>query len=108
MSTRLSVLVVEDDPNDALLLERELRRGTYDKTFQQVDSRASMEAALARQPWDVIVADYVLPAFGAVEALALVQQHGLDIPFIIVSGVVDDDAAVAALKAGAHDFMTKS
>ncbi|MEO8621412.1 MAG: ATP-binding protein [bacterium] len=107
MRTRLSVLLVEDNIDDALMLERELGRGDYDVVVERVDSEQGMIDALDRVPWDAIVADYTLPAFGAVAALELVKDRRLDIPFIIVSGVIDDDAVVASLKAGANDFMTK-
>ncbi|MEP7000415.1 MAG: ATP-binding protein [bacterium] len=107
MRTPLSVLLVEDNIDDALMLERELGRGDYDVVVERVDSEHGMVDALNRVAWDAIIADYSLPAFSAVAALELVKERGLDIPFIIVSGVIDDEAAVASLKAGANDFMTK-
>jgi PAS domain S-box-containing protein len=67
-----------------------------------------MSAALGRQAWDLIVADYLLPHFGGLDALALVKEKGLDLPFIIVSGNITDDTAVAAMKAGAHDYVMKN
>ena len=66
-----------------------------------------MEATLAEQAWDVVVADYVMPHFSGLDALALVRQLGLDLPFIIVSGHITEDTAVAAMKAGAHDYVMK-
>src|SRR5258708_17493831 len=66
-----------------------------------------MKAALARERWDVVIADYVMPRFDGLEALALVKENGLDLPFIIVSGHITDNTAVAAMKAGAHDYVMK-
>ena len=107
MKQPLQTLIVEDSENDALLLELELQRAGYQPACQRVETRAAMNAALERQAWDLVIADYVLPHFNGLEALALVRQKGLDLPFIIVSGHITDDTAVAAMKAGAHDYVMK-
>ncbi|MBI3977155.1 MAG: response regulator [Chloroflexi bacterium] len=107
MGMPLRVLVVEDSEDDAALLLRELRRGGYDPTFERVDTAAAMSATLARRPWDLVLADYSLPQFSAPGALAVLRESGLDLPFIVVSGTIGEDRAVAVLKAGAHDFIMK-
>jgi signal transduction histidine kinase/FixJ family two-component response regulator len=107
VSTPLQVLIVEDSENDALLLELELQRAGYDTVCHRVDTAAAMTAALARQRWDLVIADYVLPLFNGLAALALVREKGLDLPFIIVSGHINEDTAVAAMKSGAHDYVMK-
>src|SRR5260221_5394029 len=66
-----------------------------------------MKAALARERWDVVIADYVMPRFDGLKASPLVRENGLDLPFIIVSGHITDTTAVAAMKAGAHDYVMK-
>src|SRR5438128_10688518 len=66
-----------------------------------------MEAALSERGWDLVIADYIMPHFDGLAALALVKEKGLDLPFIIVSGHITDDTAVAAMKAGAHDYVMK-
>ena len=66
-----------------------------------------MNAALSRQPWDVILADYTLPHFSGPAALRLLKDRALDIPFIVVSGSIGEETAVAAMKAGAHDYLIK-
>ena len=63
--------------------------------------------ALAERNWDVILADYMVPGFGALTALEQLKQTGHDIPFIIVSGAIDDETAVRAMRAGAHDYVLK-
>ena len=103
----LRVLVVEDSENDALLLEIELQRTGYAPHCERVETRDAMNAALARERWDVVIADYVMPRFNGLEALALVKANGLDLPFIVVSGHITDNTAVAAMKAGAHDYVMK-
>ncbi|HEV2211006.1 MAG TPA: PAS domain S-box protein [Verrucomicrobiae bacterium] len=103
----LQVLLVEDSENDALLLELELQRAGYEPVCVRVENGEAMSDALARQRFDLIIADYIMPRFNGLEALALVNSRALDIPFIIVSGHISDDTAVAAMKAGAHDYVMK-
>src|SRR6185369_9982390 len=103
----LRVLIVEDSEDDALLLEIELQRAGYEPVYERVETREAMSAALTRQSWDLIISDYVLPRFNGLEALALVNANGLDLPFIVVSGHITDNTAVAAMKAGAHDYVMK-
>src|SRR5512135_2961660 len=101
MHQPLQVLIVEDSENDSLLLELELQRAGYEVASHRVDTRDAMVAALGRQRWDLVIADYVMPRFNGLEALALTRAQGLDVPFIIVSGHITDNTAVAAMKAGA-------
>ena len=107
MAKHLRVLIVEDSEDDTLLAIRELERGGYDTTFERVETAEAMTAALKKQAWDIIIADYRLPHFSAPEALELLHQSGLDLPFIIVSGAIGENTAVAAMKAGAHDYLMK-
>jgi DNA-binding NtrC family response regulator len=103
----LRCLLVEDNENDALLVLRELRSGGYDVVSERVETAEEMRAALERQPWDAIIADYCMPHFSGLAALELLQSSGLDLPFILVSGTIGEDLAVAAMKAGAHDYLMK-
>jgi len=107
MDALLRVLIVEDLDADAQLMLRELRHHGYDIDYQRVETRPAMEQALARQAWDVILSDYSLPHFHAMQALATLKESGLDIPFLVISGTIDEETAVTALKAGAHDFLVK-
>ncbi|NQT48035.1 MAG: PAS domain S-box protein [Chloroflexi bacterium] len=108
MNRPLSVLIVEDSEDDALLLVRELRQGGYAPTFERVETAEAMATALGGQKWDIVIADYVLPNFSVPAALDLLKRRGLALPFIIVSGAVGEETAVSAMKAGAHDFIAKS
>jgi PAS domain S-box-containing protein len=107
MGTPLHVLFVEDCEDDVVLIVRELRRGGYDPIYQCVDAAEPLRAALARQAWDLVIADYILPHFDGRAALALVRESGQDLPFLIVSGAIGEETAVAAMKAGAHDYLMK-
>ena len=103
----LRVLLLEDSFHDAPLIEYALKQGGYMLQSVRVDTLSDLRAALERQPWDVILADYTLPGFTALEALVVVQAHGLDVPFLVVSGTLDAAAAVSVMRAGAHDYMRK-
>lgn len=107
MNSHLRVLIVEDSEDDTLLTVRELRRGGYTLDYVRVDTPSAMQAALEQQTWDMVIADYSMPAFTAPEALKILQRQKLDLPFIIVSGTIGEDIAVAAMKAGAHDYLIK-
>ncbi|MEN9224743.1 MAG: ATP-binding protein [Thermostichus sp. HHBFW_bins_43] len=102
----LRVLLVEDSEDDALLTVRELRRGGYQVSYRRVEDAPSMQAAL-QEPWDLVLADYTLPQFSALAALALLQSLRLDLPFIVISGTIGEEQAVAAMKMGAHDYLMK-
>ncbi|MDB6123390.1 MAG: putative sensor protein [Pedosphaera sp.] len=108
MNQPLRVLVVEDSENDADLMLWELRRGGYETKPHRVDTAEAMEAALDRQQWDIIISDYVMPCFSGLDALKVFKKRGLDIPFIILSGHIGEDIAVAAMKAGADDYIMKN
>jgi signal transduction histidine kinase len=103
----LRALIVEDSEQDARLLLHELRRGGYDPTFERVDTPEAMSGALATQSWDIVLSDSHMPRFSAPAAFAMVKDMALDLPFIIVSGTLDEETAVSSLRAGAHDFIVK-
>ena len=108
MGVDLKVLLVEDSEDDALLLVRRLRKGGYDPTWERVDTPEEMGAALDARSWDLVISDHSMPAFSSSAALGLLRSKGfVDLPFIIVSGNIGEDAAVAAMKAGAHDYLMK-
>ena len=107
MSRPLRVLIVEDSEDDTQLLLHELRRGGYDPMHERVDSATAMEQALAGQQWDMVIADYSIPNFSSMAALALLKEQGHDLPFIIVSGTITEETAVGTMKAGAHDYLLK-
>src|SRR5438132_8501160 len=107
MGIPLHVLMVEDSEDDALLLVRELKRGGYEPTHERVATADALKAALDRQTWDLVIGDHSMPHFSGMAALALVRERGLDVPFICVSGTISGEMAVAAMKAGANDWVTK-
>ena len=103
----LRVLIVEDEAAEASSLELELQRAGYQPVCHRIDSPEALNAAFARQQWDLVLSDYSLARFTALEALALMKAHGQDLPFIIVSWPITDQMAVAAMKAGAQDCVRK-
>ncbi|MBI5569431.1 MAG: PAS domain S-box protein [Desulfomonile tiedjei] len=107
MDMVLRVLIVEDSESDAGLIVRHLERAGYSPIHERVETAEEMGAALDQGDWDIVVADYSMPRFDALAALRLLQARGRDIPFIVVSGSIGEDTAVAMMKAGAHDYVMK-
>ena len=107
MRKPLRVLLIEDREDDALLLLRSLRAGGFEPEFDRIETSQSMTAALLARSWDIIISDYSLPNFSGLEALDILKQSGLDLPFLLVSGTIGENLAVEAMKAGAHDYVMK-
>ncbi|MBI2848426.1 MAG: PAS domain S-box protein [Chloroflexi bacterium] len=107
MNSVLRVLIVDDSEEDAILLLSDLRKAGYSPVHKRVDTAEGLELALQDQEWDVVLCDYVMPSFSGPAALKLLQQKGLDIPLIIISGQIGEDIAVEAMKAGARDYLSK-
>ncbi|MFI5365935.1 MAG: PAS domain S-box protein, partial [Candidatus Binatia bacterium] len=107
MATPIQLLLIEDSEDEAQLIVRELERGGYEPRWERVDTAAALQVAIQRQPWDLITCDWVMPGFGAPAALALLAELGVEAPTIIISGEVGEEAAVTAMRAGAHDFVSK-
>jgi PAS domain S-box-containing protein len=110
----LRVLLIEDNEADALMLQRHLRRAGFAPFLFRVETEQEMRQALiscdrndGASPWDVILSDYNLPNFSAPEALKLLKKLGADLPFIVMSGAVSEETAVEAMRAGAHDYVSK-
>lgn len=103
----LRVLLVEDSEDDALLLQRLLRKGGYEPEARRVETQSDMQAALHEAEWDIIISDFSMPGFNGLAALKLYNEAHLDIPFILVSGTIGEETAVEAMRAGAHDYLMK-
>ncbi len=106
MSKSLRILVVEDRPTDAELMIHEVRRAGLEPEWQRVETEQAFLAALESAP-DLILSDYSLPRFDGMRAIKLLRERGLDIPLILVSGTLGEEAAVAAMKEGATDYLLK-
>lgn len=107
MSATLRVLVVEDVEEEAVLIVRTLRRDGAMPTWRRVDTSAALRAALTDQAWDIVIADYFMPALNGIEALAIVRTIAPGVPFILVSGTIGERIAVEAMRAGAQDYFVK-
>jgi PAS domain S-box-containing protein len=108
MSKQLRVLLVEDSEDDAILLTRELQKGGYKPLVERVDTPVVMQKALTEKKWDVVISDYVMPKFSGLDALKILNNTGIDLPFIVVSGKIGEDTAVEVMRAGAHDYIMKN
>ena len=107
MNRPLRVLLVEDSPDDAELVMRHLARGGFSVDHVQVEEREAFVSQLAKGGWDIVISDYALPRFSGMEALGTLRATGSELPFILVSGTVGEDVAVAAIRAGAQDYLLK-
>jgi diguanylate cyclase (GGDEF)-like protein len=107
MGRPLQLLIVEDSEDDAMLLLSSLRRAGFEPTWHRVDTERGMIKALESRSWDLIISDHSMPSFSAPAALKIVSDRGLDLPFIIVSGSIGEEAAVSAMKLGAQDYLAK-
>ncbi len=105
---RLKVLLVEDSEDDALLMTRALRLGGFDPVVLRVETFGGLSASLRQQDWDIVLSDHNLPGFSAEQALELVRSRYPELPFVVVSGCIGEEAAVALMRAGAQDYVLKS
>ena len=107
MTQALRLLIIEDVEDDALRLVRELLDAGFNPDFVRVETPHGLEVALEGGSWDAVISDYSMPSFKGLDALRTIRARHMDIPFIMVSGVVSDEHAIEAMKAGAHDFIQK-
>jgi len=108
VTEEVQILLIEDSEDDAILLERQLKRGSMNFEMKRICTSAEMKDALSGGSWDAIICDYMMPEFSVNDALDIVRSLDIDIPFIIVSGTISDEIAVDMMKAGAHDYLTKN
>lgn len=107
MNQELRVIIIEDSEFDAVVMANVLEQGGYALDYERIETAEELRTALTERTWDLILSDYNLPEFSAPEALRILQESKLDLPFIIISGGIGEDVAVAAMKSGAHDYLMK-
>jgi PAS domain S-box-containing protein len=107
MSVPLRALIVEDSEGDAALITLQLRDSGYAPDIKRITTPEALRTALADATWDIVIADYFMPRFSGLDTLAMAKACDPDLPLIIVSGVIGEDTAVAAVKAGAYDYVMK-
>jgi diguanylate cyclase (GGDEF)-like protein len=101
------ILLVEDNEDDALLLQGELKRALSQPYFKRVDNEAALRAALMLEDWDLVICDHSLPQMDSDRALELMRECGRQVPFVIYSGRLEESLALRAMRSGAHDFVDK-
>jgi PAS domain S-box-containing protein len=107
MADRIRLLICEDSDDDALLTARHLERGGVEVEYERAETARAAAEALRERPPDLVISDYNMPGFGAEDALALLRDSGLDVPFILVSGRIGEEPAAELMRAGAHDVVLK-
>ena len=108
MTTPIKLILVEDNEDDAALIIRLFKKAGYRPECVRVDSAKSLDQQLSKAKWDLVISDYSMPGFDGLKALTITRKHDRDIPFILVSGIIGENVAVAAMKAGAHDYLLKN
>ena len=103
----LRVLFVEDSAVDAELIAAELKRGGHEVRYERVDTEEAFLGALTASQWDLIISDFSMPHFDGLTAYKVYSRQNYDIPFIFVTGSLDEETAVESIKAGASDYVTK-
>lgn len=103
----LRLLLVEDNPDDAELVLRALRKGGYQVDYTRVDNAPDLTRQLREADWELVLSDYAMPHFNGLAALKLVKEHNPDIPFIVISGTIGEEVAVEAMRKGAQDYLMK-
>ena len=103
----LNVLLIEDSEDDAFFINDALRRGGYELFCKRVQTAAEMRQALTSQTWDLVLSDHRVPGFSGMEAFEIYRTSGLRIPFIMLSGSIDEEMAVSVRKTGVHDYVSK-
>ena len=106
-TARIRILLVEDTEADAELVLASLRSAKLEVEHTRVWSRSGLSDALGHGPWDAVLCDHSMPQFDGLSALYMVRAHDADLPFIIVSGAIGEETAVAAMRNGAQDFVMK-
>jgi len=107
MDSKLRILLVEDVEDDAVLILSEIEKGGYAFNHNRVAELDKIGLALESDKWDLILLDYNLPGFNALDALSLIRGSDYDGPVIVISGTVGEDVAVETMRAGAHDYIMK-
>ena len=108
MKSPIRVLIIEDNEDDTILEIDALVRGGFKIDYERIETREALLHALQEKTWDCIISDYAMPQFSGLEALDELKKSGKDIPFILISGTIGEETAVAAMKAGASDYIMKS
>jgi PAS domain S-box-containing protein len=108
MNRKINILVVEDSEDDAILIVHMISKAGYIVNHLRLENGLDMSQALAEKNWDIILSDYSMPHFSGLDALEILKNSGLDIPFILISGTIGEETAVDAMKAGANDYIMKN
>src|SRR5258706_8699522 len=103
----LRLLLIEDSEDDAEFVVRALSRAGYAVSSERVDAPGALVSALERQRWDLAIADYTMPGFSGMAALALLREYDAEMPFIFVSGTIGEDVAGGPMKSGAQEYIMK-
>ena len=104
----LKVIFVEDSEDDLILMLRALKKAGYEPCYTRVETHEGLREALSDKKWQLVISDHSMPAYSAPEALRTLQESNRSLPFIIVSGTIDDIFAASIIANGANDYIDKA
>src|ERR1044071_90854 len=107
MGKPLRILIIDDSEDDARLVVTRLERSGFSPIWKRVDAPEPLRAALSAQAWDIVLSDHSMPGFGSLQALSVLQETGVDVPFVIFSGAISEEEVVSAIRAGAAAYVSK-
>ncbi len=105
--TQFNVIIVEDNEDDLLLMLIALKKAGYAPNYNQVQTRSELETALQDEQWQLVISDHAMPCFSAPEALEVLKKSSRKLPFIIVSGTIEEKFAAMLIENGADDYIQK-
>lgn len=108
MSNPIKVLIIDDSESDAVLILNELKDDGFNVSSVRIESPEALKDELRGKEWDIIVCDYIMPSFSAMEAINIINENKQNIPIIILTGMLTEDLAPEVIKAGASDFISKN
>jgi len=107
LSKIIHILIVEDNPGDARLIVEQIKEADYEPICEILNNKEDIIEALKRKKWDIILSDFNLPGFNAFDVLEIVEKLNIDIPFIVLTGVLAEERAIGLMHSGADDFIKK-
>jgi len=107
MVNDIKVLIIEDSKASVYYEVAQLKRSGFNVMYEQIENAEALRKALSNSKWDIILSDHEMPNFSSIEALQILNETGLEIPFIIVSDGIEEEVVEEAMRAGCKNYIMK-